>query len=199
MSGSESPWRTILTAFGLSLLTTAVCLAVYFYFIADYPPAFFPEDHTAAIAAAAKKHGLPEALVRAVVRKESGFRSRTVGKKGEIGLMQLLPQGAAGEWARVHKRPVPSRRELFHPERNLDIGCWYLSVTLNRWRRYRHGTELALADYNAGIRHARRWAPKNLSGDVVSRIDWPGTRQYVTDIMKFRDQERKFLAKKTLP
>ena len=62
MSGSESPWRTILTAFGLSLLTTAVCLAVYFYFIADYPPAFFPEDHTAAIAAAAKKHGLPEAL-----------------------------------------------------------------------------------------------------------------------------------------
>ena len=194
-----SPWRTLLSAFGLSLLTTAVCLAVYCYCIADFPPEFFPEDHTAAIAAAAKKHGLPEDLVRAVVRKESRFRSRTVGKKGEIGLMQVLPRGAVDEWARVHKRPAPSRRELFMPEVNLDIGCWYLAVTIDRWRRYRHGVELALADYNAGIRHARRWAPKDLAGDVVSRIDWPGTRQYVTDIMKFRAQERKFLEKRALP
>ena len=194
-----SPWRTLLTAFGLSLLTTAVCLAVYCCCIADYFPAFFPEDHTAAIAAAAKNHGLDEALVRAVVRKESRFRSRTVGKKGEIGLMQLLPHGAVDEWARVHKRSAPSRRELFSPVVNLDIGCWYLAVTLDRWRHYRHGIELALADYNAGIRHARRWAPKDPAGDVVSRIDWPGTRQYVTDIMKFRVQEQSFLEKKALP
>ena len=141
------------------------------------------------IAVAARRHHLPVALVRALIRQESCFRADAVGSHGEIGLMQLLPSGAVKEWARVYRRPVPSRRQVAEVETNLEIGCWYLSVAMRRWREYRHGTELALAQYNAGEKNAARWKPDDPDGAVIPRITWPGTRQYVENIMKYYRKE----------
>ena len=140
-------------------------------------------DYTAEIADAARKHGLDPALVRSLVYQESRFRAGKRGKKGEIGLMQVLPSGAAAEWARVNKRRRPTESELFDVELNLDIGCWYLARAMNRWKGYRHGTELALAEYNAGPSQARKWAPESKNGEVVPRIRIASTKKYVTEIM----------------
>lgn len=164
-------------AFGVLLLTAA--LAAWnnpYWFVND-------GDHAAEIAAAAKKHGLDPELVRALVYQESRFRAGKRGKKGEIGLMQVLPKGAAAEWARVNKRRVPSNRELFGVETNLDIGCWYLARAKRRWSAYDHGTELALAEYNAGPTKAREWAPPDKRGEVIPRIRIASTKKYVADIM----------------
>ena len=186
------PWRVFLAAAAASVLGVAGGLAVYWRLIADRPPDFFFDRNCdAAIAAAARRHRLPEALVRGLIRKESRFRPNAVGKHGEIGLMQVLPSGAVREWARIHKRPEPSRREVFQVELNLEIGCWYLAYTHRRWKKYRHCTELALAHYNAGGRNAARWAPPDPAGEVIPRIDWPGTRRYVTDIMKYCAEEKR--------
>ena len=136
------------------------------------------------IAAAAKKHGLPPELVRAVVRKESGFDREAEGKAGEIGLMQILPEGAAADWARVNNERKPVGLELYNVEVNLEIGCWYLGRAYRKWKKYRYGTELALAEYNAGAKNSNRWKPDKLDGEVVGRIDFPVTRNYVQVIMK---------------
>ena len=136
------------------------------------------------IAAAAAKYDLDPDLVRAVVYEESRFNPREVGNAGEIGLMQIMPKLAAADWAKANKQPLPTRDELFDPELNLEIGCWYLGRAFRKWKKYRHGTELALAEYNAGAKNSNRWKPEKLDGDVVGRIDFPVTRNYVQVIMK---------------
>jgi len=138
----------------------------------------FAED----IRVAANRHGIDPQLVRALIFQETRFRPFRTGRKGEIGLMQVLPEGSAADWARVNKRQVPGRDALFEPAMNLEIGCWYLSRALRRWKEYDHGLELALAQYNAGFRRADRWKPEDPRGEVLERIDIPSTRSYVKNI-----------------
>ena len=134
---------------------------------------------------AAHRHGLDPELVRAVIWRESRFDSRAVGKAGEIGLMQILPNGAVAEWSRVMRRPVPPDWQLFRPEVNLEIGCFYLARALRRWDGYRCATELALCQYNAGERRAQRWRPEDpQEADMTDRITIRSTREYVRSIMK---------------
>src|SRR2546425_12611394 len=47
------------------------------------------------IKAAAERYGVPERLVQAVIRVESGFNSRAVSVNGGQGLMQLMPETAS--------------------------------------------------------------------------------------------------------
>ena len=136
------------------------------------------------IAAAAARHNLPPELVRAVVFQESRFDPFARGSRGEYGLMQVLPQGAAAEWARVLRRPVPGRAELCTPQVNLEIGCWYLARAMERWKKYRCRTELALCQYNAGESRAERWKPETPDGEVIDRIGIGSTRIYVQRIMR---------------
>lgn len=136
---------------------------------------------------AAKKHGIPPELVKALILRESRYRARAVGKQGEIGLMQLIPPGRPGavsEWMRVNKRPAPSPNELFKVPLNLEIGCWYLGRAYRKWSNYRCRTELALAEYNAGTSRSAKWKPDTTNGDVISRIDIKSTVSYVTFIME---------------
>ena len=98
--------------------------------------------------------------------------------------MQVLPGGAVADWARLTKRPRPSVRELYGVEANLEIGCWYLARALRRWNGYKHGTALALAQYNAGESRAKAWAPEKPDGEVVPRIRIASTRKYVETILK---------------
>ena len=167
--------------------------AVVWYF--DALPAvgdWFVDDtkYQSEIAAAARRHGLDPDLVRALIYRESRFDPRARGSRGEVGLMQVLPGGAAADWARVMKRPRPSTRELCVVETNLEIGCWYLARAKRRWSGYKHGTALALAQYNAGESRAKTWAPGKRDGEVVSRIRIASTKKYVETILK---RYRKYL------
>ena len=191
------PWRNrrwiVAAAVGVPLIAIAVCL------IFGIPMGWFvnDRDYSAEIAAAAQKHGLDPALVRSLIYQESRFRAGKRGKKGEIGLMQVLPSGAAAEWARVKKRRRPLDWQLFDVELNLEIGCWYLARAMNRWKAYRHGTELALAEYNAGPSQARKWAPENKDGEVVPRVKIASTKKYITEIMsRYRSYSGTARAKK---
>jgi len=48
------------------------------------------------IRAASKKYGLPEALIVGVMYVESRFKPRALSRVGAMGLMQLMPNTAAG-------------------------------------------------------------------------------------------------------
>jgi soluble lytic murein transglycosylase len=135
------------------------------------------------IEAAAQRHGLDPQLVRSVVFQESRFDRFARGKSGEIGLMQIMPSGAAAEWARRNRQRKPNATELSDPAMNLEIGCWYLAHGMKKYAAYKQGTELALARYNAGERRSERWKPTDNNGDVVSKIGIHSTRDYVEKIM----------------
>ena len=70
------------------------------------------------------------------------------------------------------------------PELNLEIGCWYLRDSLNKFKDYDHALELALARYNAGLSRARRWTPAEKKAPVLDNITIPSTRKYVSNIME---------------
>ncbi|MBR2911859.1 MAG: transglycosylase SLT domain-containing protein [Lentisphaeria bacterium] len=131
-----------------------------------------------------ERRGIDPQLVRAVIFQESRFVREAVGKKGEVGLMQVHVKGAVADWAKAHGKKVPSHSALCDVNLNLEIGTWYLSKALRRWEKYRDQIPLALVQYNAGATRAERWKPERLDGDVIPRIKIAATRAYVVNIMK---------------
>jgi len=85
---------------------------------------------------AAAATGLPEALIDAVIRTESGYRPKAVSRTGARGLMQLMP-------ATAKELGV---RDAFDPRQNVMGGAKYLRKMLDRFGSLR----LAIAAYNAG-------------------------------------------------
>jgi soluble lytic murein transglycosylase len=132
----------------------------------------------------AAKHGLDSRLIKALIYQESRFNPNRKGKAGEIGLMQILPRAAVADWARVTKSKTPYTFQLYNPELNLEIGCWYLGKALHRWQEYSDNIELALAQYNAGGSRANRWKPEKKDGKLLPRVTLASTKKYISQITK---------------
>lgn len=85
----------------------------------------------------AKMHGVPAALIRAVMRVESCFDPRAVSRLGARGVMQLMPATASELGV----------RDSFNAEQNIGGGVRYLRKLL---QRFNNDARLAVAAYNAG-------------------------------------------------
>lgn len=93
------------------------------------------------VADAARRFGIPEAWIWAVMRVESGGNSRAVSRAGAMGLMQIMPATWSGLRARYGLGPDP-----FDVRDNIMAGAAYL-----REMHDRYGNASAmLAAYNAG-------------------------------------------------
>jgi soluble lytic murein transglycosylase len=138
----------------------------------------------------ANEHLLDPHLVKAVVWRESQFQTDMVGRNNERGLMQVS-EIAAREWARSNAVPNFEPNQLFNPEVNLEIGCWYLSKALQRWNSQTEPVPFALAEYNAGKSRVDRWIrvalqrnKQPLSAEAFEdSIDFPSTAHYVRTIL----------------
>ena len=118
------------------------------------------QPYQAAVEAAARRHGLDEKLLHAVVIVESAYRSEACSIAGACGLTQLMPGTAAALQV----------RDRLAPEENLRGGAAYLAQQLVRFGDVR----LALAAYNAGPARVAR----------VGRLpDIAETRQYVASVL----------------
>ena len=89
------------------------------------------------VRAAAERHKVDPALVKAVISTESGWNARAISSKGAVGLMQLIP-GTAQRFG------VGNR---FDPAQNVEGGTMYLRTLLDR---YNGDLTKSLAAYNAG-------------------------------------------------
>lgn len=140
--------------------------------------------YDALIAEAAEKFGLDPLLIRAVIWRESGFDERAFGRAEERGLMQVTA-GAGQDWAEANRIENFRPTDLFDPRTNITAGSWYLSRALRRWEESDEPVVFALAEYNAGRRHARRWAEPLVelrAEDFLAQMDFPTTRAYIRAI-----------------
>ncbi len=85
----------------------------------------------------ARKYEVDAALIKAIIRAESGFNPYAVSRKGARGLMQLMPQTAQ----RL------SVYNSFNPRENIEGGTRYFKYLLGL---FKYDLRLSLAAYNAG-------------------------------------------------
>ena len=134
----------------------------------------------------AARYSLPMRLVASVIWQESRFRSGKRGAAGELGLMQVT-EAAGREWARAEHVDGFQRADLLDARTNVWAGAWYLNRAVQRWRDRPDALACALAEYNAGLVHARRWAAMS-TGDtatnVLTMITFPSTRRYARDVLR---------------
>lgn len=104
---------------------------------------------------AARRHQVPEGLIKAVIKVESDFNPRATSHAGAMGLMQLMPGTARDLGVRC----------AYNPAENIEGGTRFLRDLLDR---YGGNVPMALAAYN--------WGPGNLeSGRSLPRE----TRNYL--------------------
>jgi soluble lytic murein transglycosylase-like protein len=115
------------------------------------------------IAEAAARYAVPERLIWAVIRAESGFDARAVSSRGARGLMQLMPETAA----------ILGVRDPFNPRENIHAGARHLRGMMER---FRNDLPMALAAYNAGER------PVASHGGIPP---YPETREYVARVLRY--------------
>jgi soluble lytic murein transglycosylase len=175
--------------FAVSLIILTFALGTYLF---NY---YWIHRYDGLIARQAAVYRLDKDLVWSVINEETYFRPWKIGQDGEIGLMQITP-AVGREWAaetgmrelerQMAQDPASLLRE---PERNIQVGCWYLEKIHEQYRDITDPEPRMVAGYNAGPSRAAEWnkvseAAKPLSADeFINRIDIPSTRAYVVSIM----------------
>ena len=125
--------------------------------------------------------GLPEDLLRRIIRAESGGRPKAVSSKNARGLMQITPI-AEREVLSRSARPVPPG-DIFDPDYNIFIGSSYLRMLSDR---FGGDAYLVLASYHAGPTRVSRLraAHPELSGqELVNRFAGAATRRYCQGLL----------------
>ncbi len=97
----------------------------------------------AEVRAAAARYKLPENLVRAVMKVESGYNPTVVSHAGAVGLMQLLPDTAKAMGV----------KDLRDPNQSILGGARFLRILANR---FRGDLVKVLSAYHAGSTRVKR-------------------------------------------
>lgn len=180
-----------------ALILITLC-AVSLYFFNRY----WIHRYDALIARQAAIYRLDPDIVWSIIYEETYFRPWKKGDAGEIGLMQVTP-AVAREWAaetgmrsfeeQMKRDPEAALRA---PERNIQVGCWYLEKIAKDYRGTPGWEARVVAGYNAGPSRAADWnriAPGQrplTAEEFIARIDIPSTRAYVSNILeRFRKKK----------
>ena len=131
----------------------------------------------------AKRYAVPENVIFAVIKCESGFDASAESGAGAIGLMQLLP--VTYEELALREGESPDRGLLYDPKTNIRYGTYLLSLLYERYGNW----ETAYAAYNAGEPTVNEWLDDPAYADGEGRlksIPYRETRNYVKRIQKAR-------------
>ncbi|MFB9915459.1 lytic transglycosylase domain-containing protein [Gluconobacter kanchanaburiensis] len=132
---------------------------------------------------------IPDGLLPAIIRQESGFDSDAISGAHAIGLLQILPAAAKDIVRKAHFGSLNvSAAALTDPQTNLKVGNAYVSQLLGRFGNV---IPYALAAYNAGPHRVDQWLkanppPEPLSEDGlldwIERLPYRETRLYIENI-----------------
>jgi soluble lytic murein transglycosylase len=175
----------------ISLTVFVVVSAVGLYFFNQY----WIHRYDDLIARQAAIYRLDEKFVWSVIYEETYFRAWKIGAAEEVGLMQVTPL-VAREWAKetgfreFEKQTAENVVEfLREPERNIQVGCWYLEKMREKYRGFSAEKAMTLAAYNAGASRVEEWTKNtdaaNLpEAEFIEKINISTTKSYVSSILK---------------
>ncbi|MCO6510001.1 MAG: lytic transglycosylase domain-containing protein [Aridibacter famidurans] len=181
--------RNLIIAVSAAAILGAVALSAYFF------NSYWIHRYDDLIGRHARVYNLEERLVWSVIYEETYFRAWMKGAADEVGLMQVTP-AVARQWAketglREFERETEVNLDEFlsDPERNIQVGCWYLEQLRAQYRGRPAERAMMLAAYNAGPSRVDEWTkgtdPAQLSEqDFIARIGIGSTRSYVASIIR---------------
>ncbi|MGC1456349.1 MAG: tetratricopeptide repeat protein [Nitrospirota bacterium] len=144
----------------------------------------YPKGYWESIVTYAGRYKQDPYFIAAIIKEESQFRTDALSSAGARGLMQVMP--ATGERvARVNKFPGFDREKLFESDTAINIGTWYVSQLM---KRFKNDPLLVAAAYNAGPEAVQGWIAKNgYHGErdlFVELIPFSETRGYVKKVLR---------------
>jgi soluble lytic murein transglycosylase len=183
----------------MSVLKRLVLAAVIFCLLAAVGLYFFNQywihRFDPLIARQASVYRLDPDLVWSIIYEETYFRPWKIGEDAEIGLMQVTPT-VGREWAAetgmrefAQQMARDPKSLLADPERNIQVGCWYLEKISKDYRDQPDAEARMVAAYNAGPSRAVEWNRTGAgqtpltAAQFIERIDIASTRAYVTSIL----------------
>ncbi len=104
----------------------------------DLPKFKHEQSFQTIIAAASARYNVDTAMIKAIIRAESGYNPHALSPMGAGGLMQLMPLTAESMGV----------DDIFDPVQNINAGVKYFKKLL---KLFKQDVSLALAAYNAGI------------------------------------------------
>jgi soluble lytic murein transglycosylase len=192
-SGRGSLLRGLLVA-GVVIAAAGAGFLLSGQFERGYRELKLPLRHDDIIRQQARDKNLDPALIAAVIYRESGFRPRE-SKAGALGLMQLLPDTADFIAGKTGGSKFETA-DLASPQINIAYGSWYLRYLMDRYDNHEVS---ALAAYNAGEGRVDQWVrDQGRDGGGLTQVDeipFPETREYVSDVLRARDEYRREYAR----
>ena len=189
----------VLKRLALAAVIFAILAAAGLYFFNQY----WVHRFDTLIARQASVYQLDPDLVWSIIYEETYFSPWKIGEDAEIGLMQVTPT-VGREWAAetgmrefAQQMSRDPKSLLAEPERNIQVGCWYLEKISQDYRDLPDAEVRMVAAYNAGPSRAVEWnrvasgqAPLTAE-QFIERIDIPSTRAYVSSILaRYRELKR---------
>ncbi len=173
--------RTVLVVCITALVLMAVIALIAVPKVREY---LYPREYTEYVTQYCENYSVPEDLVYAVIKTESGFDPDATSRAGAKGLMQLMPDTL--DWlSRLLDEEKPTG-EITDPETNIKYGTYYLRHLYDRFGDW----NTALAAYNAGHGRVTRWlADNNYSDDgkILKVIPIDETKNYVNRVNDARN------------
>lgn len=133
-------------------------------------------------------------LVFSVIKAESGFNPNATSHKNARGLMQITDDTSI--WIAEKMKIENFKTEnLYDPETNIKMGCWYLNNLMEEFM-YEDGVyvseeerkKLVLAAYNAGRGNVALWLKDkkfSSSGRTLEVIPFKETEMYVKKVQNY--------------
>jgi len=141
----------------------------------------YPLKYQAFVETYAEQYSLEPEMIYAIIRTESKFDPYAVSRTGARGLMQIQEE-TAEDCIRELKLTNVTADSLFDPELNIQIGSYYFTRLL---KKYRGNLVHAAAAYNGGPGNVNQWLKNpdycNERGELI-KIPFPETRNYVKRI-----------------
>ena len=140
----------------------------------------YPRKYRDYVETYASRFSVPEAVLYAVMRTESGFDPNAESGAGACGIMQMMP--SSFEWLQEKRGTVGeyTTDDLFNPEVCIDYGCYLLKYFYD----YYGDERCAVAAYNAGFVVGEWLSDSNYSkdGKTLDKIPYPETSNYVDKV-----------------
>lgn len=140
----------------------------------------YPQKYAESVEKYAAEYDVPESVVYAVIKTESGFTPDAVSLKGAIGLMQITPD--TFDWLCSKTGGEANALLLYEPDTNIRYGTYFLSLLHNEYKAW----DTVYAAYNAGRGRVNSWlaSEEYNNNGRLKNIPYEETASYVKKVEK---------------